>query len=110
MLTQNEKDFLVQIMEDRISYHGMNIPPKLLEQMLERGEKCDGLLDVLSQRLSEEDMQKVMEYTDEVAEASTTESNYFYQKGFEDGLALAKIVYGFESSDMQDVLYNKTIE
>lgn len=110
MLAQNEKDFLLQIMDERISHHGMNIPPKLLEQMLERGEKCDALLEKLSQSLSEEDMQKVMEYTDEVAEASTTESNYFYQKGFEDGLALAKIVYRFEALDIPDILSNKTIE
>lgn len=109
-MTQNEKVFLQWIMEERIDYHGKSISPEFLEREREAIDRSETLLDELKQNLSEEDKHKLWKYIDEISNMHAYDSDYFYQKGFEDGITLAKVVYGFEPSEILSVISNRMKE
>lgn len=109
-MTQKEKDLLQQIMEDRICYHGDNVPPELLENERETAERCNTLLQDIRKHLSEEGQHKLFEYADELSNLRASECDWYYQKGFEDGLVLAKIVKEFETSELISIVENRMKE
>lgn len=106
-MTQSEKEFLLQIMMERIEYHGMNISPEYLENEKEALNLGEILMEELKKSLSEEEVSKVIKYVDIISNIHAYDSDYFYQRGFEDGLLLAKAVYGFEPSESLSVIANR---
>lgn len=106
-MTQNEKDLLQQIMEDRICYHGDNVPSELLEEERETAERCNALLQNIRKHLPEEAQYKLFEYADELSNLRASECDWYYQKGFEDGMAIAKIVLESDSDDVLSMISNR---